>query len=103
MLNASLIAPRNTPSTAAYASVAAGLAIIRNEMNRPIPRPTKTAGSARPQPVVPGRAQVPAAKSTVTRNERPVLVTTSSIVMYLVADRAYGDGAAYGSVGAGAP
>src|SRR4051812_21192416 len=34
---------------------------------------------------------------------RPVLVTTSSIVMYRVVVAAYGDGAAYGSYWVGAP
>src|SRR5215204_4677265 len=66
-----------------------------------------TAGRARPAPEKPGRAHVSAAVTTMTRNETPVLLTTSSIVMYCVVDGAYGDGAAYGSwVGApycGAP
>src|SRR3954462_5672942 len=61
------------------------------------------AGMARPQPVVPGSAQTPAAASTVTMNVMPVLVTTSSIVMYRVVVAAYGDGAAYGSAWVGAP
>ena len=52
-----------------------------NEITRPSTRPTRIAGSARPQPVVPGSAQTAAAASTVTRNVMPVLVTTSSIVM----------------------
>src|ERR1700712_4873797 len=68
---------------------------------------TSSAGIASPQPVVPGSAQTRAAAATVTRNEMPVLVTTSSIVMYLTSLRAYGDGAvygeAYGSVWGGGP
>src|SRR3954451_3119571 len=103
MLNASLTARSSTPSTAAKARLATGLAIMRIEIHRPRPRPTKTAGIANPQPLIPGRAQMPAAARTVTRNEMPVLVTTSSIVMYLTVDRAYGDGAAYGSAWAGGP
>src|SRR4051812_14195467 len=61
------------------------------------------AGMARPQPVVPGSAQTPAAASTVTMKVTPVFVTTSSIVMYRVVVAAYGDGAAYGSYWVGAP
>ena len=83
--------------------MATGFAIALNEITRPRIRPTNTAGRARPQPVVPGRAQTPAAASTVTMKVRPVLVTTSSIVMYRVVVAAYGDGAAYGSYWVGAP
>jgi hypothetical protein len=44
--------------------------------------------------MVPGSAHTPAAVRTVTRKVTPVLVTTSSIVMYCVLVAAYGDGAA---------
>src|SRR3978361_2393093 len=102
-LNASDTAPRQTPSTAAVSVGPGGLANIRKEMTRPRTKPTRTAGIGKPQPVVPGSAHTAAAARTVTRNEMPVLVTTSSIVMYLTALRAYGDGAEYGSVWVGAP
>jgi hypothetical protein len=75
------MAPRATPYSAPYASVATGLAICLNEITSPSTKATSTAGSARPQPVWPGIAQTSAAARTVTRNETPVLVTTSSIVM----------------------
>jgi hypothetical protein len=92
-----LIRPTNAPSTTAYATTRAGLAIRENEMIRPSTRPTTAAPiQAGPSSASGTSTQAAAAETPVMPSSVTVLTTTSSMVIGCTAGGAAGYPSAVG-------